>query len=109
MLLNIMHHCCLVSYLESSLYFGVNEMISFQKLIGNLDMMIVANLDRQHQRFLDSYFKSSSEYSYLFGVVSYYFIPSILLKLVVCNFKLMGVMFLYNSLNNTTTLHHLSY
>jgi len=34
--------------LENYLYFGVNEIISFQKLIGNLDKTIVANLSRQH-------------------------------------------------------------
>ena len=44
--------------------------------------MIVANLGRQHRRSLNSYFKSSYEYLYLFGVTSYYFIPSISLKLV---------------------------
>ena len=45
--------------LENSLYFGVNEIISFKKLVGNLDKMIIANLGRQHQRPLNSYFKSS--------------------------------------------------
>ena len=34
--------------LDNSLHFGVNEIISFEKLIGNLDKMIVANLGRQH-------------------------------------------------------------
>ena len=59
-MLNIMHHCCLVSYWRTLyIYLGVNEMISFQKLVGNLNKMIVANLGRQHQRSLDSYFKSS--------------------------------------------------
>ena len=43
----------------NSLYFGINEMISFQKLIGNLDKRTIANLSRQHHRSLDSYFKSS--------------------------------------------------
>ena len=54
-------HASLLSsfLLENSLYFGVNEIISFQKLDGNLDKMTVANLGRQHQRSLDSYFKSS--------------------------------------------------
>jgi hypothetical protein len=28
---------------DNSLYFGVNEIISFQKLVGNLDKMTVAN------------------------------------------------------------------
>ena len=46
-------------FLESSLYFGVNENINFQKLGGHLDKMTIANLGRQHQTSLDSYFKSS--------------------------------------------------
>ena len=55
-------HASLLSsfLLENSLYLnGFNEIISFQKLVGNLDKMTVANLGRQHQRSLDSYFKSS--------------------------------------------------
>ena len=44
--------------LENSFYFGVSEIISFQKLVRNLDMMTIANLGRQHQRSLDFYFKS---------------------------------------------------
>ena len=59
-MLNAMHHCCLVFLLGNSSYFGVNEIISFQRLLpGNLDKMIVANLGREHQRSLDSYFKTS--------------------------------------------------
>ena len=54
------HASLLFSFLlENSLYFGVNEIISFQKLVGNLKKMTVANLGRQHQSSLDSYFKSS--------------------------------------------------
>ena len=34
--------------LENSLYVGVNEIIRFQKLVGNLNKMTVANLGRQH-------------------------------------------------------------
>jgi hypothetical protein len=45
--------------LVNSLHFGVNEILSFQKLVGNLDKIIVTNLVRQHQRSLNSYFKSS--------------------------------------------------
>ena len=45
--------------LQNSLYFGVNKIINFQKLVGNLDKMTIANLGRQHKRSLDSYFKSS--------------------------------------------------
>ena len=53
-------HASLLSYflLDNSLHFGVNEIISFQKLVGNLDKMTVGNLGRQHQRSLNSYFKS---------------------------------------------------
>ena len=57
------HASLLSSFFEklkkNSLYFGVSEIISFQKLVGNLNKMTVANLGRQHQRSLDSYFKSS--------------------------------------------------
>ena len=54
-------HASLLSsfLLENFIYFGVNEIISFQKLVGNLDKMTVANLGRQHHRSLESYFKSS--------------------------------------------------
>ena len=54
------HASLLSSFLiENSLYFGVNEIISFQKLVKNSYKMTIANLGRQHQRSLDSYFKSS--------------------------------------------------
>jgi hypothetical protein len=55
------HHASLLSIflLDDSLYYGVNEMISFQKLVRNLDKMAIANLGRQHHRSLDSYFKRS--------------------------------------------------
>ena len=53
-------HASLLSsfLLDKSLYLNVNEIISFQKVVGNLDKMIVANLGRQHQRYLDFYFKN---------------------------------------------------
>jgi hypothetical protein len=53
-------HASLLSnfLLDNSLHFGVNEIISFQKLVENFDKMTVANLGRQHQRSLNSYFKS---------------------------------------------------
>ena len=56
-----LHASLLSSFLlENSLYFDVDEIITFQKLIiGNLDKMTIANLGGQHQRYLDSYFKSS--------------------------------------------------
>jgi hypothetical protein len=54
-------HALLLSnfLLNNSLHFDVNEMISFQKLVGNLEKMTVANLGRQHHRSLNSYIKSS--------------------------------------------------
>jgi hypothetical protein len=55
------HHASLLSSLliENYLDFDVDEIISFQKLVGNLDKMTVASLGSQHHRSLDSYFKSS--------------------------------------------------
>jgi hypothetical protein len=90
------------------LHFGVNDIISFEKLVRNLDKMAVANLGQQHHRYLNSCFKGSWEYLYLFGVISYYYIQSILFNLVVCVLKLIFLMFLY-SLDSTTILGYLSY
>ena len=83
MLLNVMHHCFLVSYSRTLYILVLMKLLVFKSLFGKLYKMIIAKLGRQHQRSLDSYFKSSCEYLYLFGVISYWFIPSILLKLVV--------------------------
>jgi hypothetical protein len=54
------HHVSLLSnfLLDNSFHFGVNEITSSQKLVGNIDRMTVANLGRQHHRSLNSYFKS---------------------------------------------------
>ena len=43
-------HASLLSsfLLDKYIYFGVNEINGFQKLVGNLDKMIVANLSRQY-------------------------------------------------------------
>ena len=43
-MLNVMHHLLSSFLLKNSLYFGVNEIISFKKLVGNLDNMTIANL-----------------------------------------------------------------
>ena len=48
MLLNAIHHCCLVSYERTLYIFGVNEIINFQKLVGNLNKMIIVDFGRQH-------------------------------------------------------------
>ena len=55
------HHASMLSnfLLDNSLHFGVNGIISFQKPIGNLEKMTVANLGRQHHKSLHCYFKSS--------------------------------------------------
>ena len=54
-------HASLLSILllDNSLHFGVYEIISFQNLVENLDKITIANLGRQHQRSLNSYFRSS--------------------------------------------------
>jgi hypothetical protein len=90
------HHASLLSNFlsDNSLQFGVNVIISFQKLVENLDKMTVAYLRKQHQRSLNSYFKNSKEYLYFLGVISYYFIQSTLLKITVYVFKLILLMFL---------------
>jgi hypothetical protein len=53
-------HASLLSnfLLDNSLHFGVNEIISFQNLVGNLDKRIVANSRRYPQSSLKSYFTS---------------------------------------------------
>ena len=47
-------HASLLSnfLVDNSLHFSVNEIITSQKLVWNLDKMTVANLSRQHQRSL---------------------------------------------------------
>ena len=45
--------------LENSLYFGVHKIVTFLNLVGNLDKVTIASLGRQHQKYLNSYFKSS--------------------------------------------------
>ena len=54
--LDAKHYASLLSsfLLESSVYFGVNENIGFQKLVGNSHKMIIANLGRQHHESLHS-------------------------------------------------------
>jgi hypothetical protein len=54
-------HASLLSnfLLDNSLHFGVNEILSSQKLVRNLNKMTIANLGQQHHRSLNSYFKSS--------------------------------------------------
>ena len=71
--------------------------------------MTITNLGRQHQKSLDSYFKSFGEYPYLFRVMHFYFIPSILLNLIIYTISKLILLMFSNSLDNTTTLLHFSY
>ena len=65
-------------YYSITLYILVlNEFISSQKLVGKLDKMAIVNLGRQHQKLSQEFFL---EYLYLVGVISYDFVPSIVLK-----------------------------
>jgi len=71
--------------LENSLYFGVNEIFSSQKLVGNLMHMTIANLvGNTVPEIFELLFPRVIEKICIFGVIIYYSIPSILLKLVVC-------------------------
>jgi hypothetical protein len=45
--------------LENSLYFSIDEIISFQILIKNLDMVTIAYLGREHHGSLDFHLQSS--------------------------------------------------
>jgi hypothetical protein len=60
---DVKHHVSLLSnfLLDNSLHFGVNKIISFQKLLANLDKLIVANLGTQNQKSMNTYFKNSLE------------------------------------------------
>ena len=93
------------SLLESSLYVGVNEIISFQQLVKHLDNMTITNLGRQHHRSSDSYSKSSWECWYCFW--SYKCQISHHLKFVPHIFELISLTFAYSLNKNTETLQHL--
>ena len=47
-MLNVMHHSCVI-FIRHSSHFCVNEIICFQKLVGNLDRIIIVNLGRLHK------------------------------------------------------------
>ena len=86
------------------------KILVFKNLAGNLNKMTIAKMGRQHQKSLDSYFKSSSEYLYLFGVINYYFIPmaSILLELIVYILGLILLMFSYPSIIQLYAICHIN-
>jgi hypothetical protein len=52
-------HASLLSnfLLDNSLHFGVKKMLSFQKLVRNLDKMKIANLGRQHHKIFELLFQ----------------------------------------------------
>jgi hypothetical protein len=53
------HHASLLSnfLLDNSSHFGVNEIFSFQKLVGNLDKIAIANLGRQTPKIFELFFQ----------------------------------------------------
>ena len=55
------HHTSLLSnfLFNNSLYYDVSEILSFEKLVGNLDKMTIANLSKKHQRSFNFYFSNS--------------------------------------------------
>ena len=56
---DVKHHASMLSnfLLDNSLHFGVNEIISSQKLVENIDKMTIANLDREHQKIFEILFQ----------------------------------------------------
>jgi hypothetical protein len=60
-LTDVWHHASMLSHflLNNSINFSVQNITNFKKVLGKLDKMGVANLNKQQQRTLDSYFKSS--------------------------------------------------
>jgi hypothetical protein len=60
-LTNVRHHASMLFHflLNTSINFSIQDVTNFQKKKGKLDKMGVANLNKQQQRTLDSYFKSS--------------------------------------------------
>ena len=81
--------------LDNSLHFGVNEIISFQKLVPwNLDKMTIANVGRQHHKSLELLFQEFSRvvfafiwsYKSLFHTIYLYCLNSLYMfsKLIYC-------------------------
>jgi hypothetical protein len=60
-LTNARHYASMLSHflLNNSVNFSAQDVINFFKVLGKLDKMGVANLNKQQQRTLDSYFISS--------------------------------------------------
>jgi hypothetical protein len=58
---DVRHHASMLSHflLDNSLNFSIHDVTNFQKVLGKLDKIGVANLNRQQQGTLDSYFRSS--------------------------------------------------
>jgi len=50
---DVKHHASLLPnfLIDNSLYFGVDEIIGFKKLVANLDKMTIPNLSRQPRYF----------------------------------------------------------
>ena len=96
--------------LENSLYFGVNEIISFQKLVGSFDKMAVAKLGLATPEIFGLLFQEFLRmvvfvwsYKLLFHTIHIAQTPCIYIYI-----QLILLMFMY-ILDNTTILPHLSY
>ena len=58
-LTNARHHASTLFHLLLNNLVNFQDVTDFQKVLGKLDKVGVANLNKQQQRTLDSYFKSS--------------------------------------------------
>jgi hypothetical protein len=60
-LINSRHHASMLSHflLNNLVNFSIQDEPNFQKVLGKLDKMGVANLNKQQQRTSNSYFRSS--------------------------------------------------
>jgi hypothetical protein len=60
-LTDVRHHASMLShfFLNNSINFSIQDVTKFQNVLGKVDKTDVANLNKQQQKTLDSYFKSS--------------------------------------------------
>ena len=97
-MLNIMHHLLSSFLLINSLYLGVNEKNNFQNFLGILDNIIGQLLNWVGNNIiLRTPISRVLENHFLFEIISYYYIPTILLKLVVCIYIYMHIIPLLSS------------
>jgi hypothetical protein len=68
--------------LNNSINFSVQDVTNFQKVLGKLEKMGDANLNKQQQRTLDSYLKSSQGYLFHF-LVKYFVVQFIFIVFII--------------------------